>query len=168
MTMYGTLADANTYMSANRVETGSWDDATDTEKTKALTQATIRIERLRFVGLKTPAHNLYKLNPNVTEEELIAAAATQELAFPRGGDTEVPAAIKKATYELAYAILDGIDEELEYSNVFVNSQNIGGVRLTSSQRPPPNVIAGIPSMVAWNYLRPYMVRPGGFDLRRVS
>ena len=50
------------------------------------------------------------------------AEGSQELEFPRGADTEVPEAIRRACYEIAHTLLDGKDPELELENLGIVSQ----------------------------------------------
>jgi len=143
MTPYIERADATTYFS-ERFNSGSWTSADDDDQTAALKTATRYIDRLRFTGAKT--------------------VATQELQFPRDDDTTVPTDIQYACCEIAYALLDGIEPELEYENLNMVSQGYGNVRSTYDRTDKPlHILAGIPSIVAWRYLLPYMP-----DLRSIS
>ena len=155
MTAYATYTEADTYF-ANRLHVVAWNGATNANKTIALTEATQRIDRLRFGG--------YLLESD------------QELEFPRyydleagpEGDEEVPDDIKIATYELAFALLDGVDPDLEYENMAVSSQAYGSVRMSNTPDGLPHIAAGIPSMSAWRYLAPYLASGKAIRIRRVS
>ena len=63
-------------------------------------------------------------------EDIQAAEASQPLEFPRGEDTQVPEAIRIAEYEIAYALLDGKDPELELENLAISAMGYGTVKTT--------------------------------------
>jgi len=147
-TSYSTVLEADIYFS-NRLNTSVWDDSTETEKTKALIMGTQIIDRLNYKGDKT--------------------VDTQTAQFPRGGDTDVPDDIKYANDEIALALLDGVDPELEYENLFMTSQGYSNVRSTYNREiMPGHVVAGAPSVTAWRYLQPYVRDNAYFDISRVS
>lgn len=149
MGQYATIAEAQAYFD-NRLNTEAWDDATDANKNKALGMATVTIiDRLNFRGEKT--------DPD------------QELQFPRGDDTVVPQDIKNACAEIALALLDGVDPELEFDNLRMKSQAYGVVRSTyDSDRAPEHYVAGVPSSIAWRFLKPYLRNVFTVNLDRVS
>ncbi|WP_461366953.1 DnaT-like ssDNA-binding protein [Candidatus Darwinibacter acetoxidans] len=82
---YVTLAEAEDYFDG-KLHTSEWDNAGDADKEKALRQATKEIDRQLLKGRK--------------------ATDTQELAFPRHPDTEVPEVVKEACCEEALALLE--------------------------------------------------------------
>lgn len=142
-----------------RLNVDAWDDAvvedgTDAGLTgsltyKAIAMATAAIDRLNYIGSKS--------------------SATQENQFPRGGDTEIPADIEKATFEIALALLDDVDPEMEASNLGAISQGYANVRSTYDREvPAPHIVAGIPSVTAWRYLVPYLRDPYTVDISRIS
>lgn len=151
---YDTYINANEYFT-NRLHTLAWDEATSTEKTIALTEATQRIDRLRFSGAK------------VDDD--------QEMEFPRYYDDEVegdettPDDIKIACYELAMALLDGVDPDFEAENLTVVSQGYSSVRMArSSMIPQDHIAAGIPNLTAWRHLMPYLASDREIKINRVS
>ena len=86
---YISLADANTYFE-DRLNSATWDEATDTDKSKALIQATQIIDQKDFLGYKS--------------------VSTQALKFPRTGlvddgidvdGSTIPKRVKDAVCELA-------------------------------------------------------------------
>lgn len=117
--------------------TAPWDEASETDKGKALLQATILIDRLNYSGTKTDSE--------------------QRRQFPRGGDTTIPESIKFAACHIALALLDGADPELEILNSSVVQHKIGpvGTNYDRSQIAD-HIKAGIPSYEAWRYLYPYL------------
>jgi len=145
---YATEAEAQSYFN-QRVCTDAWDGASSAERDKALGHATRIIDRLNFIGCK--------------------ADPDQENQFPRGTDVDIPNDIKNACAEIALALLDGVDPQLEYENVFMTSQSYGGLRSAFNREvKPPHVLAGVPSITAWTYLRPYLRDPLDLELHRTS
>lgn len=135
---YATLTYAQTYFDT-RLGTAAWDDASTTDRGKALVMATRHINALRFVGYPT------------TEAE---DAGNQ---FPRGTDTEVPEAIKQACCEEALALLDGETSQEARANGRITSERMSGVSITYD---PSHVLehtqSGIVSYNAWRLLVPYL------------
>jgi len=148
MPNYMTTAEGDTYF-ATRLNTEPWDLASDSSKVSALTMATEAIDRLNYLGSKTDS--------------------SQENQFPRDADTVVPEDIKKACAECALKFLDGFDIELEFEQLNMVSQGYANVRSTYDRTtPPPHIVAGIPSSVAWRYLMPYLRDVNSFSITRVS
>lgn len=151
------VVSANCYVSyyegenyfATRLNSTVWECAIPTDKAKSLIMATRSIDRLFFSGSKTDP--------------------LQYLEFPRKGATNVPDDIKIACCEIAYAYLDGIEMELELQNLNVTQQSFSSVRETCDRTIIEEAIrAGIPSAVAWTYLKPYLNDPFRLRLSRVS
>lgn len=148
MPSYATEAEAQTYFDT-RLGTEPWDDASTTERDKALAHATNIIDRLNYAGQK--------------------ADEAQVNEFPRGEDTTVPQDIKNASAEIALALLDGVNPELEYENLFMTSQGYGGVRSSFDRTvKQPHILAGVPSFTAWTFLKPYLHDPLNIELHRTS
>lgn len=148
MSSYITVADADTYF-ATRLNAEAWECASDTDKTKALATATRQIDNLRFVGCP--------------------AVEDQLLHFPTGTDTEVPTKIQYATAELALALLDGADPEMERANLDMTAQGYGQVRSRYDRNNrPPHIMAGIVSFEAWNLLAEYLADPHRIKLHRTN
>lgn len=136
MTPYADIDYADDYFDT-RLHSDLWANQSVSDRTKALTTATQRIDRLRFSGAKTDS--------------------AQELEFPRGGDTDVPNDILIACCEIAFALLDGRDPEVDINDLQVSSQGFHGVRNAFEREFQLDHIAcGIPSAFAWSYLRPYL------------
>jgi hypothetical protein len=154
MAIYGTLAAADTYF-LTRLYVDSWTNETDANKTKALNEATQRIDRLRFAGYRV--------------------MDTQDLEFPRyygdeADNTEIiPLDIELACYEIAFSLLDGINPETELENLRVTSHAFGVVKTTyDKDNLPDYLIAGIPSRIAWQYLLRYLDNNRNIFIHRVS
>ncbi len=146
--MYISIVDAQTYFDAH-LNTEAWDNADTSDRTAGLTMATEAIDRLNYLGQKTDS--------------------AQENQFPRDADTEVPDDIQKACAELALSLLDGVDPELEFEQLNMVSQGYANVRSTYNRdTPPPHVVAGIVSITAWRYIKPYLRDVKSVNMHRVS
>jgi len=147
ITPYIDVGDAETYFQT-RLDTDPWDNADNAKRTIALSQSTRAIEQLDFYGVKT--------------------SSTQELAFPRNGETTIPDDIKIACCENALALLDGIDIESEIRSLVVTNSSFAGTR-TAYDRSfvLEHLRAGIASGTAWRHLLPYLNDPYEMKLTRV-
>lgn len=145
---YGTLNGANTYFHS-KLHTESWMNAPIEDREKALFDATRRIEVLAFKGSK--------------------ATSEQVLFFPRLtlDSGVVPDDIIMATYEIALALLNGIDPDVEARNLSVSAQGYAGARTTYDRSyTQDHLRAGIPSAYAWSILRPYLADPQNLRVSR--
>jgi len=167
--VYGTQNEADSYF-ANRLHEISWTDATSADRAKALIAARGIIDGLSFKGYKATVYTLLQANPSATQEQIQTAEAAQPLEFPRGADTVVPEAIRIAEYEIAYALLDGKDPELELENLAVNAMSYGAVKTSyeRSQLPIEHIINMCPSSTAWRLLRPFLRDSDALKLSRLS
>jgi hypothetical protein len=174
MAQYATLQEAAEYL-ATRLHSGAWNTYPASDRTAALITASKAISRLSFAGEKNAAYE-YRQTAGFTgcitaeqEAEVQAAGATQELEFPRGGDTEIPEDIKIACIEEAFDLLSGKDPQTEFENLATVSQGFASVRVTLDRSyNQDHLLNGLVSLRAWNYLRPYLREPSDFKLRRVS
>ena len=143
---YADLIFAEDYF-LRKMHTQPWDQANDAQRSKALFEASIRIDRLNFKGCRT--------------------SATQPLAWPRDSES-VPDDIKIASCELAMALLDGVSPEMEYENLATSSEGMSSARTGYDRSSvPEHFAAGIPSLLAWQLLRPYLVNPSHVKIYRV-
>ena len=125
------IAEATSYF-AQRLHETAWSAANDADREKSLIAARGIIDALNYKGVK---HSVYTLcgssdTTGVALEDIQAAEASQPLEFPRGEDTQVPEAIRIAEYEIAYALLDGKDPELELENLAISAMGYGTVKTT--------------------------------------
>lgn len=135
---YATLDEADKYFSA-RLNSEIWEQADTIDKRKALTHATSTIDLLRFRSYKT--------------------STTQNNEFPRGGDTTIPVRVMQATCEIAKALIDGADPEIIYENVSMAATNYQNIKTSYKDRTEEYKVSGIPSMVAFRLLAPYIADP---------
>jgi hypothetical protein len=163
---YGTLQEANDYFGMRLHET-AWTGADVADRPKALWAATQIIDTLNYKGKKAA---VFALPSTATDEEIRMAEASQPLEFPRGSDTEVPEAIRRACYEIAHSLLDGKDPELELENLGVISQGYSSVRTTysRSQVPIEHLINGVPNAMAWRLIRPFLRDGEALKITRIS
>ncbi len=154
MATYDTYINADTYFES-RLHVATWRESTTAQKIIALVEATQRIDRLRFRGTKV--------------------IADQDLEFPRyygdeaEGDETVPEDIKIASYELALALLDGVDPDMEFENLAVVGHAYSSVRMTKlSDNTLAHIAAGIPNATAWRHLLPYLASSKTIRMHRVT
>ena len=146
--MYITVPDADAYF-ATRLNSEVWDLAESIDKEKAIATSGRAIDQLNFAGVMTDSN--------------------QDHQFPRDDDTTIPTDVQYACCELAYALLDGVDPELEYENLNMVAQGFGNVRSTYDRSTKPaHIVAGIVSMAAWRNLLPYLRDPLYLEISRVS
>lgn len=146
---YATVAASDSYFLTECLDREQWIQASENRRQAALYQATRLIDNLNFVGTKT-------------DED-------QELEFPRDDDEDVPRDIEIACMEIAYALLDGRDVELEAEQVGEVAASLGPGRL----RVEPDMMNeakahNVPSIVAWRHLKPYLRRADTVTLSRVD
>jgi len=137
-TSYIDIEGANEYF-AGRLYAGSWGETSDADKEKALKQATKEIDRQLLKGRKT--------------------TDTQELAFPRYPDTEIPEAVKEACCEEALALLErGNSQRHKLQQEGVQSFSLGNM----SETYAPGAGRGLISQEAKELLRPWLL--GGVNI----
>lgn len=148
MAAYATASDATAYFLERVGDTAAWTAASSDDKTKALAHATRLIDQLNYVGTK--------------------ASSTQANEFPRDNDTTVPTAIKQACIEIALSLLQGNDPAELLEGTGIKQDNVGDVRVVYKDNPPPAyIVAGIPSMAAWQLLYPFVNDGRAITIRRV-
>jgi len=169
LTYYGTLDEADSYF-AKRLHEAAWTAASALDREKALIAARSIIDALNYKGNKHSVYTLLQANPSAAQDAIRAAEASQPLEFPRGADAVVPEAVRVASYEIAYALLDGKDPELELENLAVNAMGYGAVKTSyeRSQLPIEHVVNLVPSSVAWRLLRPFLRDSDALKLLRLS
>jgi len=130
---YCTIEYANEYF-AGRLHAERWGETSDADKEKALRQATKEIDRQLLKGRK--------------------ATDTQELAFPRHPDTEVPEAVKEACCEIALALLErGNSQRRKLQQEGVQSFSLGNM----SETYAAGAGKGLLSQEAKELLRPWLI-----------
>ena len=133
MQSYCTTEYANEYFSG-RLHAESWGQADNETKEKALQQATRAIDRQHLNGRK--------------------ATDTQELAFPRYPDTEIPEAVKEACCEEALAMLErGNGQRRKLQQEGVQSFALGNM----SETYVAGAGKGLLSQEAKELLRPWLL-----------
>jgi hypothetical protein len=130
--------EANEYF-AGRLHAERWGETDNSTKEAALKQATRTIDRQLLKGRK--------------------ATDTQELAFPRYPDEEVPEAVKEACCEEALAMLErGNSQRRKLQQEGVQSFTLGSV----SETYAPGGGRGLLSQEAKELLRPWLL--GGVNI----
>lgn len=179
MAAYVTIQEAQAYFDDKLHET-AWTLASAADQRKSLIAATKIINTLRYKGYKNVVYAYLLANPDTAtdadegDSDALAAIreveATQENEFPRGADTETPEVIQWACCEIAYALLDGVDPELELENIGIQDMGIGSVRSSFSRAHDPleHLIAGVPSPTAWKWLKPFLRDNDQIRIMRIS
>ncbi len=145
---YGTIEKADNYFDC-MLEGQRWVASTHERKHQALVSATKRIDRLNFFGV---LHD-----------------PMQPKQFPRGTDTLVPVEVEWACYELAQALLKGVDPDTETDLITTTFQGYGGLRTEYDRSSlQPWVVAGIPCKIAWDLLWPFLDERRAILLTKVS
>ena len=159
MAAYGTYAEGDTYF-ANRLYVSVWTDATNADKTIALAEASMRMDRLKFAGI-------------LVDDD-------QELEFPRyyldydgtdngpEGDEVIPDDVQNACFEFALVLLDDKKPDVELENLTVLMHKFDKITTQKTGQILQHVLAGIPSATAWHYLLPYLTSGRTLKLNRVS
>lgn len=145
---YITFAEGDTFF-ASRLDANVWTNATESDKNKALKMATKRIDRLNYQG--------FRIDKDSTNQ------------FPRGTDASVPQDIKDASALIAIELLDGWDDQLENENLFMVEQKYDKISSKYDRSNTPEyILAGIPTLEAWRYIRPFIRDPRTIDFSRTS
>jgi hypothetical protein len=143
---YGTVEGADVYFSF-KLYGSVWLQRDFDDKVKALMEATTRVDFLNFIGDKT--------DPD------------QPLQWPRNGSQIVHDAIKRATYEVAFQLLDGRDPDLEFELLRKDTVNVGpSTSSLNTNILPEHIVHGIPSALAWRFLKPLVRRNTEIKLHR--
>ena len=160
---YGTLAEANEYFSQKLFES-AWSESLPEYHPMALWRATLIIDDLNYKGVKNAVYVLD--SPN--RDEVIAADSAQALEFPRGPETAVPLKIEQACYEIAYALLEGVDQQDQSDSLGVQRQAYGSVRTSYGvhKAGAAQIAHGVPSSTAWRMLKPFLTT-GAINSERV-
>jgi len=152
MAQYVTTIDAQTYFDG-KLHIPYWVEADEDQRNRALREASKRIDQLAFRGAKT--------------------ADAQDLEWPRintdYADDVIPQRVKDATCEVAYSLLEGAEPDLDQENLAVTSEGYSAARATyARETAPEHFAAGIPSALAWKFLKPLLGNVRGIILSRVS
>lgn len=144
---YGTIEQGDLYF-ALQLNTDDWDDASTSDKSKALIMATQAINQLTFQGRATPT------------------ALAAHMAFPRGAgggitdfwldDIVIPTDVINASYEEAKSLLAGNDPHELLDNLRITSDKYAQVGTTYDEfADVSHIRSGITSRKAWNLLKPF-------------
>jgi len=184
-TGYVTLSEAENYFSTV-LNTDAWDNSSQNNKLKALMEATRDINRLNFKGVKLSRTQLLefprKINRYPRERfDIVLGADVYNITaddpynnIPHDyscillEDTTIPDDIKIATCLIALEYLEGVDIEEELGNLTIESQRFTGLHETYNRVSYIEAYrAGINSLKAWTYLKPYLEDPRRLKLVRV-
>lgn len=140
LSSYANASEADDYFKNQCVGRDEWFNVASDKKDASLLQSTRLINNLSFLGKKTDS--------------------TQTNEFPRNGDLIVPQKIKYATFEIAYNLATDIrDPDIDFARIPIIADDKGSFKVKKDPNLiPHSIIHGIPSEVAWTYLKPYLIR----------
>lgn len=147
---YITVADADIHF-GQRLNTDLWDNASAPNKDKALAQATLILDGLRYVGSKT-------------DED-------QTSEFPRNGETTIPEEVQRATAEQALALLESKTLEAVDDATGVASEKAGDASVsytTDGKQVTLGKNLGLTSPTAARFLREWIADPREIIIDRVG
>lgn len=157
------------------LNSAAWDDASNDDKSKAIVTATRAIDRLNFSGLRTSDWTRFRCIGAETglvttlDPGSDSPPPGQPLEFPRNGSQTIPQDIKNATCEIAIALLDGVDPQLEMRGLGSLSQRFSSASASFDTAAARMAIRhGIVSHVAWTWIFPYLADPLEINTKRVS
>lgn len=103
----------------------------------------------------------------ITEAEKTKALtqASRILLRFRYKSTDWPQQFYDACCEIAYALVDGINPEIEKQLLGTKSANVSGMSIGLSDSYKEHVIAGVPSATAWSWIKPLIVDVSTFYIR---
>ena len=111
----------------------------------------------------------WDLSTDVLRTKALGQATRSILALNIPEYEVVPTDYRDATIEIALKLLEGFDPEIEMYNRSVASFGFDNLKQTNkSDEVPLHIIAGIPSIVAFNLLRRYMPDINTVRLGRVD
>ena len=128
-----------------RLHASAWEDAENDDKCRALVTATRLIDRLNFAGLRTADYiRLQPINWLIPQPRTLDPSSLpgQNFEFPRNGSVTIPQDIMDAACEIALALLDGVDPELEMQGLGTVSQRFAAARHDLRHVPGPH---GLPT-----------------------
>ena len=132
----------------------AWITTTLENQQAALVTATKVIDRLPYIGYR--------------------AVEGQVLKFPRIIDglddgTTVPQSIQEACIEIAIALLNGVDPEMEFNSLTLTRKEYAGlVQVKDARLMEPHKLVGVPSLTGYLLLVPYLREVGTISLNRIS
>lgn len=169
--MYGSVAGGDTYF-ALRLHTFDWDQASNSDKEKALNAAADLIDQFDYAGQKYAVHQVGNRSDYASQEAyesaIQAANASQPHEFPRGSVNTVPVDIEHAAYLIAKALLSGRDPELDLETATNKNSRFGDLATSTDVEgnTMEHIAHLIPSPKAWNLIRPYLRSGTGFLHKR--
>lgn len=161
---YGNVVDADNYFTRS-LKKELWHQNELERKIAALTDATRLIDSLNYNGQKVDSEQPLEFPRKIRVRKLVNCVWTTEVVT----QSVVPPNIEKACYEVALCLLDGYEPDMEIENLSSTSQGLGGVRDTYDRSSVlEHIRAGIPSSVAWNLLKPFLIDPSKIRICRVN
>ena len=171
---------------AGRLHSQPWNDADDADKPKALLAARRLIDNLNFKGHK---HSVWVFHQqcrrrgatrptapstarprNSIGSRSVTPRRASRWSSPAARTRWCPRPIRRAEYELAFSLLDGVDPQMELENLSVTAQGYAEVRTHFERNMVPieHLINLVPNPLAWSLLKPFLRDDQAVRLSRVS
>lgn len=159
-TPYISIAAATAYFDL-RLNSGAWYTASSADSSGAPDE---RLQAL--VSASNIVHNL-----RITDRSILAVASAPDITVTDVSERvypDMPEPVRLATAEIALALLEGVDPDFEYQILQMTSQKYANVQSTYDRSfAPEHILAGVPSVIAWRYLTPYLHSVASIRLDRV-
>lgn len=169
--MYGSVSGGDTYFST-QFHSYDWDQASNADKSKALTLASELIDQFDYAEQKYAIVQVgdcedYE-NKAAYEAAIRAANASQPHEFPRGTVNTVPTEIEEAAYLIAKALLSGRDPEMDLETATNKNSRYGDLSTSTDVEgnTMEHIAHLIPSPRAWNKIRPFLRERDEFRFSR--
>ena len=157
---YITEAEADTFLTSV-FDTPGWDAITvEAIRDLALKSATESIDNLLFKGKKTVTGQANEFPRTIIIEDLTDGGTSLV-------DIGTPDAIKNACAYITDALLGGRSTESSFAELSITAESMPGFsREMRDAQQNLHIAHGIPSIRAWNLLKPYLGSPSKIILQR--
>ena len=145
-TSYITLQEAINYFTG-MLNTSSWDNASISDQTKSLIQASGDIDKIAYIGQKLNPQSEHEF-PRQFEDPLIDDTPYDVDGLPFG--------IKYAVCEQALALLDGFDVNKELDGLTVTASRYSTVEVQYNRDTVPMHLKCGLCAKAWQYILPFI------------
>lgn len=135
----------------------TWNAATSIQKISALIQATRAIDRLNFVGHKLTQSQVLQFPRNTNSYYLPFPFDANNGLYTFPTECDYPDDIEFACYEEASLLLADPDTQDAISSTNIIAEQLGAAKVSYDRSYiQTNVRSGIMSVMAWNFLQPYI------------
>lgn len=156
-TAYLTIVEAQRYFDG-RLNTDDWDDSTDSDKNKALIQASSDIDKIQYAGEKLVYQNEHEFPRNFID---------RQFDIEQYDGDGIPLAVKYAVCEHALALLGGWDVTQEIDGLSTVSSGYADLKTAFDRTTVPMHLECGLCPQAWQFILPFMPDNRSVVLHRV-